>query len=200
MFRRYSEIENSYNKKFIDFFLEKCPELKNEMFFVLIKYDGCNCSFIFTPNEAYKIAKRSNIIGDNFYGILDVLPKYQHVIDYFQKLSNDSNIEINLFGEFYGQGIQNRIDYGNKKLVFYDIMVNGQFQPFGTIIPAFKKLGVCVDILGIFSFQNALDFDVESIPNIEGVIIKPVNEYFSLHDRFILKKKTEKFQERMISK
>jgi hypothetical protein len=41
---------------------------------------------------------------------------------------------------------------------------------------------------------------VESIPNIEGVIIKPVNEYFSLHDRFILKKKTEKFQERMKSK
>jgi hypothetical protein len=62
--------------------------------------------------------------------IFKSMPEYQELIKSVQDWLECSNFKtVNLFGEFYGKRIQNRIDYGKyKQISFYDVYFDQNLQ------------------------------------------------------------------------
>jgi len=199
-FKKYPKIQNTYQNKVISQHLEYHPQCKDIYYAAQIKLDGSNIQFVFEPHIPMRIAKRSGLIGqdDNFNGILDILPKYQYVIDYLQEYCDTKNVNVNLFGEIYGKGIQNRINYGDGKyLAFFDIAINDEILRYKDAREEFPYLTEVfwVPTVGIFLYQDI--FEVRVPEEHEGLVFKP----YEYHDGrpLILKKKNEKFEEKMKS-
>ncbi len=200
MFIKYPEIENSYRSKKIDKFLKYNPTARENEYIYQIKYDGSNIQFCFEPHQEMRIAKRSQIIGrdENFHGVLDIIDNYRDIINYIQIECNDLLAPINLFGEIYGKGIQNRIDYGNEKYIkFFDVAINEDFITYSSIKDVFPKLveNYFVETFGPISFHDI--FELEVPEKHEGIVIKPFNKKDPNERPLILKKKNEKFEEKM---
>ena len=197
-FLKYPSIENTYQTKHINKHLEYHPQCKEVDYVIQVKYDGSNIQFVFEPFKSMRIAKRSCLISDNdnFNGIHDILPKYQYLIDYLQEYCNAKNVNVNLFGEIYGKGIQNRINYGDGKyLSFFDISINDEILRYKDAREEFPYITEVfwVPIVGIVHYQDI--FEVEVPEGHEGIVFKP----YEYHDGrpLILKKKAKEFEEKM---
>jgi hypothetical protein len=145
-----------------------------------------------------RIAKRSSIISsnDNFNGILDILPKYQYLITYIQEYVDINRVNVNLYGEIYGKGIQNRIHYGDDKyLLFFDVAINGELMSYKEAREEFSYITQVfwVPILGIVHYQDI--FEVEVPEGHEGIVFKPYECYDGRP--LILKKKSKEFEEKI---
>lgn len=123
MWKKFSEIENSYQEKTLSIIREIVN--KNVKWVVLPKVDGSNGSYIISKNDI-KIARRSAVItdGSNFDCMLDNLEKYrtrfQCALKEVQSMYPSNNIEsIIIFGENFG-GSYNHPDVnkvpGSKKI------------------------------------------------------------------------------------
>ena len=203
-FIKYPKMMNHYHNKQINEHLEYNPGCKDAKYISQIKYDGSNISLIFNPHEEIKIAKRSGILGknDNFNGILDILVYYQEIIDYFQTISNLGQCSIQLYGEVFGKGIQNRIHYGPDKYIkFYDIRLNGQMLTLREIQDNFiwELLKIYwVETYGPIDYNST--FSLEVPEEHEGLVIKQYNRVNSNDHLLRFKKKNLKFEEKMKSK
>jgi len=145
---------------------------------------------------------------DNFYDCWNVIKRYKELTDYVQSISNRLKCQIILFGELYGKGIQNRIDYGPEKYFrIFDIIIYStkdifilqwiQTQKFIYTDSILKKY--LVPSYGIVKgLKESLKYEPEDWNEIEGVIIKPYNKVYSLKsgDVFYLKHKNPKFEEK----
>jgi Rnl2 family RNA ligase len=217
-FIKYSEIDNSYQTKEMNYWLEKFPQLADETYVIEEKVDGSNISFIFEPNGSFHLAKRSSLIepDENFYNIQSVaLKEYNDIISVVQSFARSTGSSVNLYGELYGKGIQNRINYGDGKYItFFDATIDGKILRRIEIEDLVSSLNIEDVLMPHFGLvkglYNALEFDVEKRPSliypeggdfIEGVVIKP---YHSLdyieNERFYFKKKAEAFKERSAKK
>lgn len=130
-FKKYCSIENSYNKKFIEKFKELLGQdiFNDTSFVVREKLDGANIQLLFQPHQKMKVGKRTSYLNEdeNFYSIWDTLGRYDRDINHLQDLSNSVGVTIRLFGELYGPGINNRVDYGNeKKIAIFDAYISGK--------------------------------------------------------------------------
>ena len=202
MFKKYTDIENSYRAKYINDFFDRHPEMREARWGITEKIDGSNCSFIFDKQESGKFkfsyGKRSGLIAsdENFYGIQNVVkemdPFIRNVIlqlNHFPSIMENATT-FTLFGELYGPGIQKRIDYGTKKrIAFFDIAIDGQFvnqSTFFTLMKMFDEYNqYTVPMLAVTdSFDHALQYDThfnslmgpkcgELENECEGVVIKP---------------------------
>ena len=214
MFKKYLEIENHYRQKYVTFFLDIFPSLKTCKYIVYEKLDGANIQFAFEPDsDKFRVGKRSTLLkcDDNFFDVWNVIQKYQEVIEIFEKLSKEMNGNINVFGELFGEGIQNRIDYGKgKKIRFFDMTINGVLQSQHLLYSYIDDEFIVPTIKKVNGLQEALDVNIE-IPSLinpvdgnimEGVVIKPYSMiYRNDHNEiFMIKKKNEKFIEKMTSK
>jgi len=214
-FKKYPSIENSYREKFIAGFVSLYPELLTATFVVVEKVHGNNLSISFSPHEPWQYGKRTAFLkGDEkFYGAQDVAQQYVETFEDIQGWldAHYSVSAVRLFGELYGPGVQKGVNYDTEKRIgFYDMMVNEElltpvaFRNCNFIGLQRNALPIVATVTGL---QVALDFNVEfdSLLNpiegnvCEGVVIAPFDKvyYDSLGRRFCLKKKNEKFAEKI---
>jgi len=215
-FKKYSSIENSYHDKHVMYFLKAFPALKNEMYILREKLDGANVQFYFTPDgdaSTMKVGKRTSFLtpGAGFYDIWNTIERYKAEFGALQQYSTTIEKPIRVFGEIYGPGINGRVDYGpEKKIATFDIYTN-------EILLTQVELDCVADyynfkhmlapkIRMIEGLENALDFNPEFTSAIlnedgnyaEGFVMQPYRKIYRTGsgERFLLKKKGEKFKEK----
>ena len=213
MFRRYFSIEGSWRKKEIQWWIEKYPELESLTYVLQEKIHGANISWVFASDGTFEIGKRTSVLTneDNFYNFKIMYEKYADVIILLKEYANDNNCSLNIFGEWFGKGIQKGVDYGpEKQLLFYDVLIdNVLLSPF-EMEDMFSLLDIedmMVPNFGtVDTLQEAIDFDTstkitkvypEGKSIVEGVVIKPYyNTKRSENGKtFYLKNKNEVFKE-----
>lgn len=213
MFKKYPSIENSYRKKFIDGFLTMYPELLTTTYIITEKIHGANIQIYFEPDKPWRCGKRTAFLKEEvkFYDIWNVISKYENHFIKLQQLVDRQCISIRLYGELFGPGIQKGVTYGNeKRIAFFDVTVNDELlspQDFRRNIFSTIAEHTVPVITTVDGLQAALDFNVEfnSLLNpiegnfCEGVVIAPLDKvyYDKLGRRFCLKKKNEKFMEKV---
>lgn len=220
MFIKYSEIENSYQQKYIDKELDYFPKLKECRYGAFEKLDGSNIQLIFYPGaytvlemmDSFQIASRSNKLNKeaNFQGVClpDLVNKYFPILRQFQMLANDANVMINVYGELYGYGIQKRINYGKEKyLTFFDMRVNGEYISQKDFCSIMEDIEHKTQIPNLYvrpshifcSLKTALTVNPDFVSifsptkdHAEGWVIKP----WDIASSFYLKIKSDKFKEK----
>jgi len=212
-FKKYISLENHYQQKYIDIFLEIYPELKNETYIIQEKIHGANIQLDFDSKGNFKYGKRTSFVevDQKFYNIHNVIKDYDLFIQVMKDHAVREGCELRIYGELYGSKVQKGVDYGieGQKLLFFDASVNGLYLTPREFISLMTDYGFkdyvvpTVEIAG--SLQEALDCNTEfsslvnPIPDniCEGVVIKPYNkQYFSpVGSIFYIKKKNEKFKE-----
>ena len=226
MFRKYFKIEGAWRDKEIQWWLEKHPELANETYVLQEKIHGANVSWVFGPDGSFSIGKRGSIIRDeSFYNHKLMYELYGDVIILFRDYACDNNCSMNIYGEWFGEGIQKGVDYGpGKQLRFFDVIVNDVLLAPFEVDDLFSLLNIedmMVPVLGqVDSLRKALDFPIENVvteiypegkSTIEGIVIKPYyNTFFESNDpdgvstklgsTFYLKKKNIEFKEKQAQK
>lgn len=124
-FIKYPSIENatSINIENYKSYLLFNGIMDTQAYIVEEKIDGANFGLYISEKEV-KFAKRTGFIDGFFFNLHHALPEIQPVIDVFkEKIENCDYIDnFILYGELFGPGIQNRVDYGDKVMIrFYDI-------------------------------------------------------------------------------
>lgn len=212
-FRKYNSIENSYRAKHVLKVLEWYPEVKDIKYSIREKLDGSNIQLYFEPGQEMKVGKRSGFISkdENFFDVWETLKKYQRELDDIQDEVDMSNVCVRLYGEIYGQGVQKRVQYGEEKYIaFFDVEVDDEMWSqfaFERLMDELNITNLCPLLGYAESLQEALDFNVDFDSKIlgiennpsEGIVIKPYLKDYNLGNgqRFILKKKSDNFAEKM---
>lgn len=214
-FHKYPDIENTYRKKHLDKFLRWNPNVTKATFYYQVKLDGSNFQLIFDPDEEVKVGKRSGIVGEgtDHMGVKEKLPEYSDVVDCIKEYVNETGDSVNLYGEVFGKGIQNRIYYGDDiYLRFFDIGLNGVILSYFESLAVFpyvvsnyyvntyglKKDDFNFYIGGYYTFQDIRNADetVKIPEGHEGVVIKQFSRIEPEDNLLMLKKKDERFQEK----
>ncbi len=207
----YPSIENHYNKKNLDFWLNKHPELKNISCVAQQKYDGSNLGIEITEDNKVNFYSRNQQINDksSFYGLEKALfnINFNFLSETIIKWkSNNPEIKtVHLFGELYGPGIQKRIHYGTEKRIkFFDVFFNRKIQTpfyfrewmkqlnFSDVLVEYFLIGTLEELL------NGLDQCKKIAKNsIEGIVIKTYEQIFwNINGHpFRLKLKVEGFED-----
>ncbi len=215
MFIKYISIENSYRQKYIKLFLEHHPELVDEIFIITEKLHGANICLEINKTGLINICSRNRILTENekFFDVQNVIkePQYEDLIEQIRTSCILLDLNIHVYGEIIGPGVNKGIDYGKSKQIrFFDMRIDKQLIPqkeffenmeiYGTghlTVPIIKKLK---------GLQNALDYENvfnSKIINIddnicEGTVIKPYEKiyYNAVGSIFYLKNKTNEFKEK----
>lgn len=224
MFIKFPSIKNTYSALHIQKWLKLFPELNNATYAITEKLHGTNTQLIFDKEQygdKVLLGTRTQVLPDseNHYNIMDVYSsdKYQTAVQTIQKhIGNDT---VNLYGEFFGPGICKNIDYGEKQIRFFAMMVNGRLMSHNDLRAKFTFLGLdpdsyLVPLVGLVDgLQQALNFDITELVSAftpdgmyktkqhntvnsynlaEGIVIYPADLVFTYgHSCFILKKKNE---------
>ena len=209
-FIKFPEIENHYRKEYIDKFIQIFPDLSNCKFTIESKIDGSNLSIICKPNGEVRFASRNQLIGDTFNGLLRIKEKYENEIKILSNYACKEKKLCQFYGELFGKGIINRINYGNDQyLRLFALRINGEFQPPIVLYDLLKKLNledIKIPVLGeVSGVENALNWNEkyinlinpDSMDDEEGIVIKPLNKIYRLNngDIFLIKKKNKAFAE-----
>jgi len=205
MFHKFSTIENSYQQKHIDKWAGYQPELLDCSYLITEKLDGANFQIIILPTGEVSYATRRRVLEntESFFDWQAVVMKgYERQINQLKRYASKHNKYINLYGELYGQGIQKRIHYFDKKdFRVFAMRLDGQFlspREAREIICGTIDVNWWVPVLGITTNLNdALDFEIP--PGVEGIVITPWEKVFGngAGSTFILKKKSKEFADKM---
>lgn len=210
MFIKFPEIENSYNIKEIERFIELYPELKDEKYIVWEKLDGANIQITLSKNCDIQICSRKRVLNrdEAFFGIWNILASQE----YKQFISDFRNrfIDFNLYGEIFGKDIQKRINYGDEQyLLFYMFRLDGHIIPPKDFISIMLDMGygryICpYELVDGFSSVMSCDIERNTVLNsvegkniIEGIVFLPYDKIYrsKVNSLFIFKKKSEGYQE-----
>lgn len=202
-FHKYPSIANTNMEKGKEI-MDKFASSK-ELAVVTEKLDGCNIQFIITKNsKEFQVASRTKILTDldDLYNIwyflnfetlqsktvLAVLNELQKLVDYSESINT-----INIYGEYFGKGIQNNINYGEENYIyFFDLKINNKFVPpeefyayMRNIEQKMLTLGdefshFVAPIFSITTYEEALKFSI-NIPSkvspsndiVEGIVVRP---------------------------
>jgi Rnl2 family RNA ligase len=213
MFRRYFSIEGTWRKKEIQWWIEKYPHIDELTYILQEKIHGANVSWVFGSDGAFEVGKRTSVLTneDNFYNFKIMYEEYADVIILLKEYALENECNLNVFGEWFGKGIQKGVDYGPKKqLLFYDVLIDNVLMSPFEMDDLFSLLNISDMMVPNFgtvdSLQEAIDFDTsikvtkvypEGKSIIEGVVIKPYyNTMRSENGKtFYLKNKNEVFKE-----
>jgi len=218
-FKKYNKIVNHYQKKEIENYYEDFPSLKFCEWIAQEKIDGANISLLFSPEfESPKVFSRNKELkeGERFYGIFEFLKgkDIENFINKFQKKSKNENKIYRFWGEFFGRGIQKRIDYGDKKfIVFFDMEIDDIRLTPEQADKFFIDNDIkdwFIPIVKIGKFEDLLNIDIENKKSlfakkqgiespIEGVVLKPYKGvfYYKNQELISIKYKSKKFVEKM---
>lgn len=225
-FKKFKSIDNHFREKSIRDACANAPVYNTCKYVAQEKVDGANFQIKFEMAEdkasiSISYGKRTSMLEpttkfENYQGVVAqdyVQDLQENVCEYMYA---NSIMEMILFCELYGAGMHGRINYGpEKKLVFYDIVKDGEYltvKEFYSLFDAWNSFEFTVPIVGAFdSIEEALEFEVENVitqvgvnepENFwEGVVIKPYDVIAKTFKGdqylFYIKKKTEKFGEKM---
>ena len=137
-----------------------------------------------------------------------------HVFEFIRMNKHINNIIF--YGELFGKGIQNRINYNlpdGKDIRFYDATINGEYctqKDFFKLMNFIYAKNLTVPVVAKGSFDEMMDIDVENLISVynpdgennfdEGVVIKPWNTIVTHKDEqvlFHIKKKSDRFADKM---
>lgn len=212
LFTKWPSIENSYQQKNIDWWLEKYPMLADETFVLTEKLHGSNFQWYIQPKLPVLAGSRSGWINmaGSFQGVViaELLTTEQPTLTKLQELADNTGVTLRLFGELFGGNIQKGVDYGpEKQVLYFGIMVNDVLQPFSALVDYLPRH----KIVPVISFANglaaALAFNphfnswiLEEVDNntVEGVVIMPYNKVYQneVGSTFMLKNKNKEFAEK----
>lgn len=103
-FKKYSSIENHFNREFMEHVVEQMPQ--DLQYVVQEKVHGANTSFLCDGNEV-KFAKRTSMLEDEekFYDYPELLEAYKDkVLNLFARVKSQHSevVTISVFGEMFG--------------------------------------------------------------------------------------------------
>ncbi|MDR1757927.1 MAG: hypothetical protein LBR51_03050 [Bacteroidales bacterium] len=104
IFKKYSSIENTFDKVFVEKVKEQIPS--NQKFVVQEKVHGSNCSFI-CDGQNISFAKRTGVVEDKekFYDYPELLERYREKILKIYSRVNEKYKDLQIlivFGEMFG--------------------------------------------------------------------------------------------------
>ena len=221
--KSYGKTKNVTDAKNLRMWINKYPEIDADRYIVTEKIDGSNFQIIFQKGKEVSFGSRNNElrVDSEFFDFQRaVLINCADHIEKLQKYVDDScHIdEVNLYGELYGAGVQRRIQYSPEKhfLPFY-AMVDGRPLSYSESRELLDEADVSsywwVPVVApSLTLDEALALDVESLDTrvpqemegnrkIEGVVIEPLNNIYTLEhedgvSRFKLKKKSQNFSDK----
>lgn len=216
-FIKYPHIDNSYQKKTLDFFLNIFPDLNQCSYTIESKLDGSNLAIVVKPNGEILYASRNQIIGDgaSFYNLSETTNKYSNELSKMIDFAKSVNQICHFYVEFFGQGIQGRVNYGPEKQIrIFNIRVGDELKSpkfMYDVLEEYDLKHICIPVLGTVSgLEEALNYDPvyksliypEGGSYEEGIVIKPLNRVYQTNngDIFLLKKKNPAFLEKSKSK
>lgn len=211
-FTKWPSIENSYQAKNINFWLERYPELNHVTYVITEKIHGSNFQWYFQSDQPIMAGSRNGWINldGSFQGvtIAELMATEAPILTSFQNLANSTGNTYRLFGELFGGNIQKGVDYGNdKRLLYFGLMVNDVLQPFRTLITEYvnimEKLVPVVDFVeglaAALAFSPYFDSKILNVPGniVEGVVIMPYAKVYHIEggSTFGLKHKNKEFAE-----
>ena len=194
-FINYSSIENSYRQKEINTIRElgfhKVEWVATE------KVHGANFSLWNIDGQVVP-GKRSGFADGSFYGCQSIVESLTPKV---------KAVGMTIFGEIFGHGVQKGVNYGPKRFAAFDILDGEKYINYDKFVELCNTNGIdrCVEIAR-GSFEDLLQIDATFVTKMsvnettdiaEGFVMKPVDDlYYPNGSRVILKKKTEKFQEK----
>ena len=213
MFKKFYKIRNHYDRKRIMAWLEFYPELASERFIVTEKIHGSSFGVQFTSDGEYSFQKRNSDLSfeDKFFNFQAILDD-EEIMGFINKMIEycKHNVRnITFFGELYGDGVQKEVKYcEERKLRFFDAYDRDTgiwLTPDETL--KFVPEDLYVPIIGYpVGLAEALDVNTEFNSKLnpvegnicEGVVIRPfLKNYIYMHDHLVIKKKNDKFKEKV---
>lgn len=170
-FISYPSIENFYNTKKVYKYRTKHPELETCKFVAFEKVDGANIQLLFTPGQELKVGRRTDWLSKDskFFDIWNTLEKYKEAIVNIQKWVDEMNLSIKLYGELYGKGINNRVNYGPEQYIcFFDLAIGGKDQAPSDLVVFLRYFGVENLIAPIVAKVNGIDEAIKLSPTFES--------------------------------
>jgi len=192
MFEKYRSLENHYNL---------IPDYLNlEMMVTVVeKLDGSNCSII-ADEGGIAYASRNQIVAPTWNNINALIPP--SLIKALELAAEELG-PINLYGEVFSSKILKRIPYGDPKVRFFDMAVNGVYlsgKEFNTFMVNIEHSHLCPQAV-IMTIKEALDINIELTQSMyakslaEGLVLKSWN-HNQINDRVhAIKYKSKAFQE-----
>lgn len=103
-FKKYTEIENSFNKEFMEKVIREVPA--DMQYVVQEKVHGSNTSFLY-DGEFLEFAKRTAVLADseNFYNQAELIPRYEERIKALWedvKKAHTTATQVQVYGEMFG--------------------------------------------------------------------------------------------------
>lgn len=190
-FKKYSEIENIYRQKYINYMIEQ--SLNGGEFSISEKTHGSNLSFLYNGKEI-QVAKRTSILnpGQKFFDWELMLDEYKETVYNIWELIfrkyNFNTEEIIIYGELFGgtydhpdikkdpivMKIQKGIFYSPQNHFYpFDIKVNGRYIDVDTFNSICEQLNILyAKTLFRGTFEECLEYPNEfqtHIPNWLGL-------------------------------
>lgn len=228
MFKKYSSLENHTQLKFMNA-VKALDQEDPKRYVAREKIHGTNFSVIITEFEIIP-CKRSGPIGENesFFDYEKIVKNYRPNFERIQEFvrNTESMAQIQIFGEYAGDGIQKEISYGEQDFYLFDVLFTGveegsegyltepDVQTFainyGFKVPPLVHIGTLDECLALpvefeslvnsITKENNYGFFKQQPPvgnTAEGLVIKPeIPAYLPTGQRVAIKYKTEKFKER----
>lgn len=208
-FKKFSSLENTYRTNLIEKVIEE--GIPTDNWIVTEKVDGANFSF-WCDGEQVKVASRNQFVDGTFYGCQEVIDRIAPKILLF---CSDYDTQIVIYGELYGDGIQKRVNYGDKSFIAFDVHCVNSNTPVDKefAIALCERIGIpfapvlfrgsfeeCLAVTNTFKSHLTPEFH-DGANTAEGVVIEPVTPaWFRNGDRVYFKNKSEKFSERSSEK
>lgn len=203
-FKKFNSLENTYRQNLIDKVMSEGKS--GGQWVVTEKVDGANLSF-WCDGETVRVASRTQFVDGTFYNCQRVINLYEDGILAFCKRNGIKQLTV--YGELFGDGIQNRVKYGEKDFRAFDVVVNGEILDVDEALRVANLCGVSfVPTLLYGSFGECLEYNNtfrstltpdghEGDNFAEGVVIEPViPAWFGNGSRIYFKNKSTKFEEK----
>lgn len=204
-FQRFPSIINSYKEKELE--RTRYEEKTDGVWVISEKLDGANFSF-WCGDDEVRVASRNQWVDGTFYGCQPVIDKYLDIVANIYRAMCKPEDTLTIFGELFGKGIQDRINYGEKDFNFFEVQLNGTPLPHGMHMLLSEAGLPHIPVLAAGDLESALEFDenfqsrltpedFEGENAAEGIVIAPWEpRWLTSGKRIIYKKKSAKFQEK----
>ena len=148
------------------------------------KYDGENISYQFerkNPEDnlwkGYWCSRNNIIDEDTIQGSFKKTQPLRHkeqmglreVQEAIAKIMPNAT-KIVFYGEQYGKGIINRINYGNPKIIWFDIAIDDVFHPIDNFRNLFENSSQDLDLIKLYSNETIESFLINIAPYKEDPI------------------------------
>lgn len=122
-FKKFSSLENTYNKKFLEKIIMS-PAYSGE-WIATVKAHGANFSFWWDKENGVRVASRSQFVDGSFYSCTEVINKHAETFAQDCEVFNPESVVV-VYGELIGGNIQKEVQYGEKRFVAFDVVIDGK--------------------------------------------------------------------------